>query len=321
MKPLPAFMQLAAPVRDALARAQPVVALESTIITHGMPWPVNFETARAAEHAVREAGATPATIALLDGMIRVGVTEAELEGLAQAAAQDATALRKCSVRDLAPALIQTDSGGTTVAATMRLAARVGIAWFATGGIGGVHRGAQDSFDQSADLLELARSPVGVICAGPKAILDLGLTLEVLETQGVPVLGYGTDELPAFWSRSSGFPVDARLDSPAAIAATAAAHWSLGAPGGLLITQPVPAEHELPAREVEVYIQRALRQAADAGVTGKAVTPYLLERVLEATGGACLRSNQALMVANARLAGEAAVAYGALGAASTVQIPC
>ncbi len=311
MNPLPELIQLAVPVREALDAGRPIVALESTIITHGMPWPVNFETARDAQRAVHDAGAVPATIAMLDGVIRVGLSEDELETLARAAAHHPERLRKCSVRDLAPALMQTASGGTTVAATMRVAARVGIAWFATGGIGGVHRGAQENFDQSADLLELARSPVGVVCAGPKAILDLGLTLEVLETQGVPVLGYGTDELPAFWSRSSGFRVDARLESPAAIAATAAAHWSLGARGGVLVTQAVAAEQELPASEVEVYIQRALRQAKAAGVAGKALTPYLLERVLEATGGACLAANQALMVANARLAGEVAVAYGAL----------
>jgi pseudouridine-5'-phosphate glycosidase len=283
-----------------------VVALESTIITHGMPYPANLETARAAEEAVRSAGAEAATIAVLDGEATVGLDDETLETLARSAGS----ARKCSLRDLALAQVEGAHGGTTVAATLHLAHRAGIEVFATGGIGGVHRGAGLTGDVSADLPALAGTPITVVCAGPKAILDLGLTLEWLETHAVPVLGYGTGELPAFWSRHSGHAVDARVDDPEAVAALVRAQRALGLSAGILVCQPLPEAHALPAAAVQGPIEAALAQAESEGVRGKALTPFLLARVLEATGGDSLAANRALMKANAFLAGQIAVALAA-----------
>ncbi|MEE4173762.1 MAG: pseudouridine-5'-phosphate glycosidase [Xanthomonadales bacterium] len=293
-------------VRRALDQGRPVVALESTIITHGMPYPANLETARAAEAAVRSAGAEPATIAVLSGQPTIGLDETGLESLARAAG----AARKCSLRDLALAQVDGATGGTTVAATLHLAHLAGIGVFATGGIGGVHRGAGLNGDVSADLPALATTPLTVVCAGPKAILDLGLTLEWLETHAVPVLGYGTDELPAFWSRSSGHPVDARVDDPESVARLVRAQRGLGLRASILVCQPAPESVALPAASVQQPIDQALAEAEARGIRGKALTPFLLARVLEATGGDSLAVNQALMNANAALAGRIAVALRA-----------
>jgi pseudouridine-5'-phosphate glycosidase len=296
-------MLVAPEVRDALEEGRPVVALESTIITHGMPFPSNLETARAAEAEIRAAGAVPATIAVLDGKVQVGLSGPELERLAGAAGE----ARKCSLRDLPLAVADRGNGGTTVAATLHVAHRVGIRVFATGGIGGVHRGAETTLDISADLPQLARSPLAVVCAGPKAILDLGLTLEYLETHGVTVLGYGTNELPAFWSRDSGHTVDACVTAPGEVAAVLEARQALDLPGGVLVCQPIAAAHALAREDVEAAIESALQQARDRGIAGKQLTPFLLGEVMRATGGESLAANQALMAANARLAAEVAVA--------------
>lgn len=304
--PLPSFVSVLADVREALAAGVPVVALESTIITHGMPWPRNLETAQMAERTVRAAGAVPATIAIVGGKARVGLNEAELEQLAQAG-QEA---RKCSRRDLAAVLNSGATAGTTVAATMILAHLAGIRVFATGGIGGVHRGAAETLDISADLQELGRTPVAVVCAGPKAILDIGLTLEYLETLGVPVVGYRTDELPAFYSRTSGFAVDYRVDSPSEIAELIDTQAALGLRNGMVIANPVPAAAALEGKVMEDAISGAVAAAERAGITGKALTPWLLQRVEELTGGASLEANIALMMNNARLGAEIAGALAA-----------
>lgn len=285
-------------VRGALDAGQPVVALESTLIAHGLPRPVNLEVARKLETIVREAGATPATIAIIGGIIRVGLDDASLDYLATA-----SNVRKASRRDLPIVVAQRGDGATTVAATMWVAAQAGIRVFATGGIGGVHRG--QPFDVSADLPELARTPVVVVCAGAKAILDLPLTLEWLETHGVPVIGYQCDEFPAFYSRRSGLPVDTRVDTPEEAAAIIAAKWRLEIEGGVLVAVPVPAEQELDASAGEVAIQAALAEAERNGVRGKAITPFLLERVSQLTGGESLRANVALLENNARVAARLA----------------
>ena len=297
-------------VRDALAAGRPVVALESTIITHGMPAPRNLETARAVEAEIRAGGAVPATIAILDGRIRVGLEADDLERLA-VEAQSATGVAKASRADLPAVLASGGPGSTTVAATMICADLAGIRVFATGGIGGVHRGAETSFDVSADLQELGSTPVAVVCAGAKAILDLAKTLEVLETLGVPVIGYGCDDLPAFYSRSSGLAVPLRRDTAAEIAAVMAAKWELGLGGGLVIANPIPAEAEIPAEKIAAHIETALAEAAAEGVQGKAVTPFLLARLEVLTGGASLAANIALIVNNARVAAAIATAYAAL----------
>ncbi len=291
---------VAVDVATALSRGEPVVALESTVITHGLPWPANLETAQAMERAARESGAMPATVALLAGEIRVGLTDAELEHLAR---QGGTA-RKVSRRDLALAVSRGEDGGTTVATTMWAAQRAGIGVFATGGIGGVHR--RHPFDVSADLPELARTPVLVVCAGAKAILDLPLTLEWLETHGVPVLGWQTDEFPAFYSRDSGLPVDQRVADAAEVAAFWLAQRRLGL-GGALLTVPVPEEFAEPSAEVEKAIAAALDDADAEGVRGRAVTPFLLARVSALTEGASQRANRALLENNARVAAEVATA--------------
>ncbi len=289
-------------VAAALAGGRPVVALESTIIAHGMPWPQNLETARRVEQAVRHAGALPATIAVLGGRPTVGLTDVQLEALARGGA----AVAKLSRRDLAVAVATRRDGATTVAATMKLAAMAGIRVFATGGIGGVHRGAEATFDVSADLLELARTPVAVVCAGAKAILDLPLTLEVLETHGVPVLGHRCDELPAFYSRESGCPLPHRCESATEIAAVLRAHWALGL-AGVVVANPIPAEHALPRERIDSAITQALSEAEAQGVRGPASTPFLLARVAELTGGDSLAANIALVLDNARLAAAIACA--------------
>jgi pseudouridine-5'-phosphate glycosidase len=300
------MIAIAPEIADALARRAPVVALESTIVTHGMPYPQNAETARAVEDEVRRAGALPATIAVIDGVCRVGLSEAELDALA-----GCTDARKASRRDLPVAVAQRLTAGTTVAATMFLAARAGIALFATGGIGGVHRGAEATFDVSADLLELAASPVAVVCAGCKSILDIPKTLEVLETHGVPVIGFGTQNFPAFFARDSGQTLEHRCDTPEALAAVIAAQRALGVPSGTLIANPIDLAHALPAEEIDAAIETALRDAAAEGIAGKAVTPFLLQRVLALTAGRSLAANIALVRGNARLAAQVAVALAAL----------
>jgi pseudouridine-5'-phosphate glycosidase len=290
-------------VQAALDAGRPVVALESTLITHGLPHPKNLDVALALEAVVREAGAVPATISILSGQITLGLTDEQLVYLAEA-----ENVRKCSRRDLPIAVGRGEDGATTVAGTMIVAHMAGIRVFATGGIGGVHRG--HPFDVSADLLELGRTPVTVVCAGAKAILDLPLTLEVLETQGVPVIGYGTEEFPAFYTRSSGLPIDVRCDTPQEVAAIVRARDDLNLLGGTLVTVPVPPEDELSAAEAEVAIATALAEAEAQGIKGKAVTPFLLARVSELTGEASLRANVALLLNNARVASAIAVALGA-----------
>jgi pseudouridine-5'-phosphate glycosidase len=313
-------------VQAALAGGSPVVALESALITHGLPWPHNLETARTLERIVRAHGATPATIAVLDGRIKVGLTGDELSRLAAeplprplpdtgrgdvspfptregGQGVRSASLMKVSLRDLAIAASRGADGGTTVAATAWIAHRVGIQVFATGGIGGVHRG--QPFDVSADLPVLAQTPVAVVCAGAKAILDLPLTLEWLETHGVPVLGYQTDEFPAFYSRSSGLPVDLRVDSPGEAVAVMRAHWALGLTGGVLVVVPPPTEVALPRDTVEAAINQALAEAELQGIRGRDVTPFLLARVAELTSGESLAANVALLENNAAVAARIA----------------
>jgi pseudouridine-5'-phosphate glycosidase len=272
----------------------PLVALESTVITHGLPWPHNLALAEDMEHVVRTEGAVPATIAVLDGQVRIGLTPAELHTLAEAKTS-----RKISLRDYGIATARGLSGGTTVAATLHAAHMAGIQVFATGGIGGVHRNAP--FDISADLPQLGRTPLVVVCAGAKSILDLPATLETLETQGVPVVGYQTDAFPAFYATDSGLKVDIRAASPAEVAAIARAHWGLGLQSAVLVVVPPPAEAAIPSNTMETVIQQALADAASAGVKGNAVTPYLLARVAELTGGESMQANLALLLNNGRVA--------------------
>ncbi len=289
-------------VEEALVTGRPVVALESTIITHGMPWPKNVETAQAVEAVIREEDAVPATIAVIDGILRIGLSPADLEDLGQSAD-----VMKLSRADLAFAISQRRTGSTTVAATMMAAHAAGISVFATGGIGGVHRGAETSFDISADLDELGRTPVCVVAAGPKALLDIPKTLEVLETRGVPVIAYGTDELPGFWSRSSGLAAPYRLDTAQEIARLISTRARFAGHGGILVANPVPEEAEIPAEEMNGYIEAALEQASADGIRGKDVTPYVLSKILELTDGRSLETNIALVLNNARLAARIAVA--------------
>ncbi|NDV00892.1 pseudouridine-5'-phosphate glycosidase [Pseudoroseicyclus tamaricis] len=287
-------------VADALSSGTPVVALESTIITHGMPYPQNIETARAVEAEVRAGGAVPATMAVLGGTLHAGLTEDELTQLAEA-----THVAKLSRADLAVHLTRGGTGATTVAATMIAANLAGIETFATGGIGGVHRRAEQTFDISADLQELSKTAVTVVAAGPKAILDLPKTLEVLETLGVPVIAYGQDELPAFWSRSSGIDAPLRMDSAAEIAAAHRMRAALGLPGGQLIANPIPEADEIPVDDLFPVILQALGEAEDQRIAAKAVTPFLLQRIFELTEGRSLTANIALVKNNARLAAEIA----------------
>ncbi|WFU10730.1 pseudouridine-5'-phosphate glycosidase [Rhizobium sp. CB3090] len=289
-------------VAAAKLRGAPLVALESTIITHGMPYPGNIDMARSVEAIIRQEGAVPATIAVIHGVLHIGLEPEELEALAQT-----SGAMKVSRADLAFAIAERRTGATTVAATMIAAARAGIKVFATGGIGGVHRGAEESFDISADLEELARTDVIVVCAGAKAILDIPKTLEVLETRGVPVVTYDSAEFPAFWSRSSGLPSPLTLNSPAAIANFQTTREQLGINGGMLIANPVPEADEIPREEMEIYIERALDSAERDEIAGKAVTPYLLSTIFDITDGRSLKTNIALVENNARLAAEIAVA--------------
>jgi pseudouridine-5'-phosphate glycosidase len=307
--PHSSFLKISADVADALAADRPVVALESTIITHGMPYPQNLEMARNVEAVIRRGGATPATIAIMDGAIRVGLTDADLERLARTGMQAA----KASRRDVAALLNSAGTAGTTVATTMLAADMAGIRVFATGGIGGVHRGAESSFDISADLEELSRTPVAVVCAGAKAILDIPKTLEVLETKGVPVLGYGTDMFPAFWTRSSGHPVDQRVDTPEAAAALIATQINLGL-GGVLIGNPIRQADALDAEMIAATIEQAIADADRQGVSRKALTPFLLKRIFELTEGKSLTANIALVEHNAEVAAAIAVALSARAAA-------
>ena len=289
-------------VAAARSAGRPIVALESTIITHGMPFPQNVETARQVEAEVRAAGAVPATIAIMAGRIHIGLTDAELDSLGQA-----KGVAKLSRADLAACLATGGVGATTVAATMICAHLAGIKVFATGGIGGVHRGAETSFDISADLMELGQTPVTVVAAGAKAILDLPKTLEVLETQGVPVIAFGQDDFPAFWSRSSGLKSPLRMDSAAQIAAAHKLRGVLGLPGGQLVANPIPPAAEIPRAEIMPVIEAALAEAEANGITAKAVTPFLLQRIFELTEGRSLASNIALVLNNARLAAAIAAA--------------
>lgn len=289
-------------VKSALDQGKAVVALESTVITHGLPAPENSEVARAVEAAVREQGAVPATIAILHGEITVGLTPEQLAYLGSA-----KNVHKCSRRDFPIVVARREDGATTVAGTMMVAHWAGIRVFATGGIGGVHRG--HPFDESTDLLELGRTPVAVVCAGAKAILDLPLTLEVLETQGVPVIGYQTNEFPAFYSRSSGLPLELRVETAPEIAAILKAHDRMGLTMGTLITNPVPVADEWPAVEAQSIIEQALRDAETDHINGKAVTPYLLQRVSDLSGERSKKANIALLLNNARLAAQIALALG------------
>ena len=299
-------VSFSAEVAAARAAGTPLVALESTIITHGMPYPGNLEMAESVESIIRNEGAVPATIAVIEGRLHIGLDRDALQALAQT-----TDAMKLSRADLAFAISEGRTGATTVAATMIAAHRAGIHVFATGGIGGVHRKAEESFDISADLEELSRTPVIVVCAGAKAILDVPKTLEVLETKGVPVVTLGQDDFPAFWSRSSGLRSPLRLDSPDRIAAFQRARETLGIAGGMLIGNPVPEKDEIPGDEMEGYIAEALARAEAEGIAGKAVTPFLLARIGERTKGAALAANIALARNNARLGAEIAVALAAL----------
>lgn len=302
--PHPALV-LTEEVRTALAEGRPVVALESTIISHGMPYPQNVAMATEVEQIIRDGGAVPATIAVLGGTPRIGLTPEDLELLATD--ENVT---KVSLRDLPYVIARGQHGATTVAATMRLAALAGIRTFVTGGLGGVHRGAQQTFDVSADLTELAQTDVAVISAGVKSILDIGLTLETLETLGVPVIGFGTDEFPAFFSRRSGFAAPMRADTPAELAAIMRTKWDLGIRGGLDIANPIPEADEIPAEEIDTIIDQALRDMDAKGIKGKEATPYLLGRIVEITAGESLRANIALVKNNARLGAAIAKEYAA-----------
>ena len=291
-------------VAAAIAAGKPVVALESTIISHGMPYPQNVETALNVEKIIRENGAVPATIAIIGGRLKAGLTKEEIEYFGK----KGRAIHKASRRDLAVLCAQGEDGATTVTTTMIIAHMAGIRFFATGGIGGVHRGAETTMDISADLEELARTPVMVVCAGAKSILDLGLTLEYLETKGVPVLGYQTSELPAFYTRKSGFNVDYRMDSPAELASAFKAQNDMALGGGMLVTNPIPEEYSMPKDVIDAAIDQAIAESKAQGIKGKETTPFLLARVAELTGGDSLASNIQLVYNNARLTAKTAVAY-------------
>ncbi|HEY8596752.1 MAG TPA: pseudouridine-5'-phosphate glycosidase [Devosiaceae bacterium] len=301
MKAAARYLDIGGEVSAALADGRPVVALESTIITHGMPFPQNFETATSVEAVVRAHGAVPATIAIMDGRLKVGIDAATLEQLAR----QGHAAHKASRRDVAALMVRKATAGTTVATTMQIAAMAGIRVFATGGIGGVHRGAEETFDISADLMELSRTPVAVVCAGAKSILDIAKTLEVLETNGVPVIGYGTDEFPAFFARSSGHGVDHRFDSPADIADLIATQAALGMPGGILVANPIPEADALDAATIEGRIAEAIADAERQGISRKDLTPFLLQRIFELTDGRSLVANIALVRNNAAVAAQIA----------------
>jgi len=296
------YLDVAPEVKKAIEEGKPVVALESTIISHGMPYPKNVETALNVEKVIRDNGAVPATIAIIGGRLKAGLSKEEIEYLGKTGQK----VTKVSRRDLPVIVSKKMDGATTVATTMIIAAMAGIKVFATGGIGGVHRGAETTMDISADLEELAQTPVLVVCAGAKAILDLGLTLEYLETKGVPVIGYGTEELPAFYTRKSGFKVDYRLDTPKEVAAAFVAKKELGMAGGMLLTNPIPEQYAMDDKVINDAIDQAIKESVEQGVKGKATTPFLLARVVELTGGDSLESNIQLVYNNAKVAAQTAV---------------
>ncbi|MBR1804420.1 MAG: pseudouridine-5'-phosphate glycosidase [Muribaculaceae bacterium] len=297
------YLSISPEVQQALDQGKPVVALESTIISHGMPYPQNVETALRVEQTIREHGAVPATIAIIGGRLKAGCTPDEIEYLGK----KGQAVTKASRRDLPVLIARQADGATTVTTTMIIATMAGIRVFATGGIGGVHRGAETTMDISADLEELAQTPVMVICAGAKSILDLGLTLEYLETKGVPVIGYGTEELPAFYTRKSGFKVDYRIDTPEELAAAFRAKLDMGLHGGMLVTNPIPEEYSMPADVINKAIDEAIAEANRMGIHGKETTPFLLAKVKDLTGGDSLAANIQLVLNNARLAALTAAA--------------
>ena len=297
------YLDIAPEVQQALAEGKPVVALESTIISHGMPYPKNVETALLVEQTIRDNGAVPATIAIIGGRLKAGLSHEEIEHLGKAG----RSVAKASRRDLPALVARGVDGATTVATTMIIAHMAGINIFATGGIGGVHRGAEVTMDISADLEELAQTPVMVVCAGAKSILDLGLTLEYLETKGVPVIGYGTEELPAFYTRKSGFGVDYRVDSPEELAAMFRAQRELDYKGGMLVTNPIPEQYAMDQQTIDAAIEQALAEAKEQGIHGKETTPFLLAKVVELTGGDSLESNIKLVLNNAAVAAETAAA--------------
>ena len=295
------YLDISPEVQQALVEGKPVVALESTIISHGMPYPKNVETAMLVEKTIRDNGAVPATIAIIGGRLKAGLSPEEIEYLGKSGRKVA----KVSRRDLAAIVARGADGATTVTTTMIIAHMAGIRVFATGGIGGVHRGAETTMDISADLEELANTPVMVVCAGAKSILDLGLTLEYLETKGVPVIGYGTDELPAFYTRRSGFGVDYRVDTPAQLAAMFKAQQELGMKGGMLVTNPIPEQYAMDKEVIDAAIDQAVRESREKGIHGKETTPFLLARVVELTGGDSLESNIQLVLNNAVVASRTA----------------
>lgn len=295
------YLDISPEVQQALADGKPVVALESTIISHGMPYPKNVETAMLVEKTIRDNGAVPATIAIIGGRLKAGLSPEEIEYLGKSGRKVA----KVSRRDLAAIVASGADGATTVTTTMIIAHMAGIKVFATGGIGGVHRGAETTMDISADLEELAGTPVMVVCAGAKSILDLGLTLEYLETKGVPVIGYGTDELPAFYTRSSGFGVDYRVDTPEQLAAMFKAQQELGMKGGMLVTNPIPEQYAMDKAVIDAAIEQAVTESKEQGIHGKETTPFLLARVVELTGGDSLESNIQLVLNNAIVASKTA----------------
>lgn len=295
------FLQLSEEVKYALSAGRPVVALESTIISHGMPYPQNVQTALRVEQTIRENGAVPATVAIIGGRLKAGCTGDEIEHLGK----KGQAVTKASRRDLPVLVARGEDGATTVTTTMMIAHMAGIQVFATGGIGGVHRGAETTMDISADLEELAQTPVMVICAGAKSILDLGLTLEYLETKGVPVIGYGTDELPAFYTSRSGFKVDYRIDTPEELAAAFHAQREMGLRGGMLVTNPIPEQYSLDPDYIGAAIDRAIEKSRRLGIKGKATTPFLLSEIKDITGGESLSSNIQLVLNNAALAARTA----------------
>ena len=295
------YLDISPEVQKALAEGKPVVALESTIISHGMPYPKNVETAMLVEKTIRDNGAVPATIAIIGGRLKAGLSPEEIEYLGKSGRKVA----KVSRRDLAAIVARGADGATTVTTTMIIAHMADIKVFATGGIGGVHRGAETTMDISADLEELASTPVMVVCAGAKSILDLGLTLEYLETKGVPVIGYGTDELPAFYTRRSGFGVDYRVDTPAQLAAMFKAQQELGMKGGMLVTNPIPEQYAMDKEVIDAAIDQAVKESKEQGIHGKETTPFLLARVVELTGGDSLESNIQLVLNNAIVASKTA----------------
>ena len=301
------YLDIAPEVQKALEEGRPVVALESTIISHGMPYPQNVETALNVEKIIRDNGAVPATIAVIKGRLKAGLSPEEIDYLGKTG----TAVAKASRRDLPVLVAEGRDGATTVTTTMIIAHMAGIQVFATGGIGGVHRGAQQTFDISADLEELAHTPVMVVCAGAKSILDLGLTLEYLETHGVPVIGYGTEELPAFYTRKSGFKVDYRIDTPAELAKAFYVKQDMGLGGGMLVTNPIPEEFSMDADVINKAIDEAVEEAKEQGIHGKATTPFLLAKIKDLTGGSSLDSNIQLVYNNARLAAKTAATLSAL----------